>query len=292
MKVTAGGAFSGQLIFAGKRYVVRGRFNSIGEATVNIPRAGASAFSLALHLDMSGVTQSISGTLSDGTAAFDFRAGQSVPTEAVQFTTRIEPDAASTESQQGYGYAMVTVKANGVARVSGAMADGRLFAGGTYLTGTGALPLYIRLADRKSVLRGNLQITDENMDGALHYETAEGGSVHQTAGARYVPPVAGAPCVQFGEANDGELTLAGGGLDNNVSQALAVESDGRITLAAPAPVGWKLRVNPVNGRYSGKFTHPSGSVRKLSGLVNQLDGTGFGFFLGAKQSGAATLGVR
>ena len=292
VRVNAEGTFSGRLVFAGKRYAVLGRFNSIGEATVSIPRDGAPALSLAMHLDMSGTTQSISGTLSDGTAAFDFHAGQSVATEAVKFTTRIEPDIASAETQQGYGYAMVTIKADGVARVSGAMADGQLFSGGTYLTGTGSLPLYIRLADGKSVLRGNLQITDENMDGALHYETVEGGSVHQTAGARYVPPAAGAPCVQFGEANAGELTLAGGGLDNDVSQALAVESDGRITLAAPAPAGWKLRVNPVNGRYSGKFTHPSGGVRKLSGLVNQEDGTGFGFFLGANQSGAATLGVR
>ena len=292
LKVTAEGVFSSRLVFAGKRYPVTGRFNSIGEATVSILRDGASPLSLALHLDVSGAVQGITGTLSDGTATFDFRADRSAPTEAVRFTTRIAPDAASATAPQGYGYAMVTIKSDGVARLSGVLANGHSFAGGTYLTGEGMLPLHIRFVDGGSALHGTLQITGENMDGTLHYDTPEGGTVHQATGARYVPPVAGAPCVEFAGTSGAELTLAGGDLENDVSHTLAMGAESRITLAAPVPAGWTLKINPLNGRFRGKFIHPIGGVRNFSGVVNQKDGEGWGFFRTADQSGIATLGAR
>ena len=292
VKVTADGSFSGRLVFAGKRFALLGHFNSAGDATVSLQRDGVSVPGLALHLDLSGAVQSITGTLGDGDGAFNFHADRSVPTEAVQFTARIEPDAADASTGRGYGYAMARIKADGVVRVSGAMADGRLFTGGTFLTGGGTLPLHIRLAEGSSALRGNLNVAGDNMGGELHYETAAGASVHQVAGARYVPPAEGAPCVQFDGVNGGELTLAGGDLGDEVNHALSVEADGKITLAAPAPKGWKLSVNPLNGRFRGKFAHPLGGVRKFSGVVGQKDGAGWGFFRADDQGGVVTLGAR
>lgn len=292
MNVTAGGVFSGRLVFAGRNYPVLGRFNSIGEALVIIPRSGLPALSLAVHLDVSGVERAITGSLSDGTATFDFRADRSVPTEAVQFTASFAPDVVSPVAPHGYGYAMVTVRKDGIARVSGVLADGQAFVVGTYLTGEGRIPLHIPLGGGTSALRGNLQITGENMDGTVNYNTPMSATVHVAAGGRYVPPLAGVPCVQFGGVNSGEVTLSQGDLGGDVSHDFSIGTNSRITFAVPVPAGWSLSVNPRNGRFVGRFIHPLGGVRGFSGVVSQRDGTGQGFFLGAAEGGSAVLGAQ
>lgn len=292
LKVTAGGAFSGRLVFAGRTYPAAGRFNSIGEASVSIPRSGLPALSLAVHLDVSGVERVITGSLSDGTATFDFRADHSAPTEAVQFTTSIAPDVVSPVAPHGYGYAMVTVRKDGNARISGVLADGQSFVAGTCLTGEGRIPLHIPLGGGTSALRGNLQITGENMDGTMRYDTPVSATVHAAAGGRYIPPLAGAPCVQFGGVNSGVVTLSQGELGGDVSHDFFIGTNSLIKFAAPAPAGWSLSVNPRNGRFVGRFIHPLGGARIFSGVVSQKDGAGHGFFLGSAEGGSAVLGAQ
>ncbi len=292
LNVTAGGVFTGRLVFAGKTYPLLGRFNSDGDVSLNIARAGTTALSLALHLDVSGVVQAITGTVSDGTAVVDLRADRSGPTKAMRFTARIEPDAVNAPAMQGSGYATVAIRADGVVRVSGVLADGQPFASGTYFTGAGAFSLHIPLAGGGSVLRGSLEVAGEAMDGVLHYDTTAGESVHQTTGARYVPPAAGAPCVQFGGVNSGDVSLAGGGIASAMNHAFSIGANSRITLATPVPAGWNLNVNPANGRFAGTFVHPLGGVRKFSGVVSQKDGAGWGFFPGDGGGGSAILGAQ
>jgi hypothetical protein len=73
--------------------------------------------------------------------------------------------------------------------------------------------------------------------------------------------------------------------------------DPRITQRAPYKRTLKddlrdvptLSIDPATGLMSGSFLHPNGATIELLGIVDQLDRSGAGYFLGPQTGGALSL---
>jgi hypothetical protein len=83
--------------------------------------------------------------------------------------------------------------------------------------------------------------------------------------------------------------LAEGNLGSEISQTVRVQTDNTITLESPAQPAVTVSLNPANGRFSGSFLHPVEGLKKFSGLLDQKQRAGRGFFLGSTESGVTQI---
>src|SRR5258708_38852099 len=65
LAVTRSGYFSGRLHSAGQRNGFSGRFNLSGDASIRVRRGLTLPLALGLHVDLTNVSDSVSGSLSD-----------------------------------------------------------------------------------------------------------------------------------------------------------------------------------------------------------------------------------
>ncbi len=309
IRLTGSGVFTGSLKLGGAVFSLKGRFNSRGDAQISIPRAGLAALELALHMDLAGGLEEITGTLVNGGDSQAVSLARGVPPEAAgvyaagRQTLRIAPDAAEPQSPQGHGYSTVNITAAGRALVQGAMADGRPFSSSSLVGRDGSFSMYVPLRGGAGAITGRMQIlsgADAGLDGALRWMNPERvdapryaapfASSHTVNGSPYTAPAPGEPCVQLSPgANVGELTLAGGEIQQALQQRVLVDGQNQVSLAGPATAGLSMRVNPLNGRISGSFDHPTAGRRPFSGVVLQKQNGAWGYFLGTEAAGNAEL---
>lgn len=297
--LTKGGGFSGVIYFGGHRYAIKGLLNSLGDATVNVPRPGLSTLALTLHLDVTGADPTLHGVLNDGLGDLAIAADHNAtdPALAGRYNVGIAPDATAAATPQGYGYAMISVSAGGTATLTGTLANGAVFTTSTHTT-AGHLVFYKTLYTGSGALSGELTLDAATATGTVHfhkparptalYYASAFSTANETVGTRYTAPLGSAPCVEFAPGSTaGSVALEAGDLPATVEQTFTLGTSSSVQI----PVGWKLKINPATGRYTGKFLHPSGTQRSFSGVLSQQDRVGWGFFLGTTESGTATLGA-
>lgn len=293
VKTTSGGAFTGALFFAGKRYALRSRFNSQGDAVVTVPRAGQTALVVNVHIDTTGADQRITGTVTDGTATLALNAGRSPgATTPGVFNVHVAPGAGPA---QGHGFAMVSVNAAGNVRITGLLADGSPLAAASYVT-NGAIPVYVPLLGGIGSLAGTLTLNGTDVQGTLawHKPARPGtrfpeawSTQHTVTGSAYVPPAAGAASLPLGSA---ALLVDSPELPEILSLPIHVTGGTRITYPTlPVPAGWRVAINPRNGRFTGTYKHPGGTVRAFTGLVDSAAGNAYGYSLGTSNSAAVVI---
>jgi uncharacterized protein YkwD len=299
LSVAPTGAVSGHVITGGVRRNFVARLNSIGTAAVTLPRAGLPPLTLALHLDVAAPGETLAGALSDGTTTFDFTAVRSTNATPARVTVSIDPDAGTPSSPQGYGYAIMNVTANGVAMIAGSLADGRPFQTAATLTANSQFVLYVPLLGTRGALAGSARLAGGALAGDVRWfkperpldarHPAAFASDNTLTGSVYVAPVAGVLCIELGDGGAGELVLSSGNLATVLNQPLALGADHRISCTHVAVHTLRVGINPVSGRFGGSFAHPSGGVRTFAGVVVQNVNGARGYFLGATESGAASL---
>jgi uncharacterized protein YkwD len=293
-KITSGGAFTGALFFSGQRFTLRGKFNSQGDAVLTIPRAGKAPLTVALHIDTTGVDQRITGSLTDGTVSLSLDASRGPLTATpAQYNVHIAP-ATDTATPRGYGYAMVTVSANGQVRISGKLGDGMAIAAASYLTNN-AVPVYVPLVGGTGSLAGTLAVDGSTAQGTLAWhKPARPGTrfpdawdtQHAAAGSIYVAPQGTTSALA---ATSATLTVDSPELDTLMTLPFSIGVTTRITYPVLPPRGWRLAINPHNGRFTGSYVHPAGGVRAFTGIVDQATSSGYGFALAPAQSAAITF---
>jgi uncharacterized protein YkwD len=294
-RIIPGGAFTGAVFFSGQRFALRGRFNSQGDALVNVPRPGRTPLILALHIDTTGADQRITGSITNGTVNLSIAAGRSpATTTACQYNVHLSP-AADAATPQGHGYAMVFVGPTGLVRVSGMLADGTPFAAASYLTNSG-IPIYAPLFARTGSLAGTIAVNGSAAQGTVAWhKPARPGTrfpnafhvQNSTVGSRFVRPATAADAaLPIGNAT---LQIDSPELAEILSLSFTINAGTRVTYPALLPAGWRVGINALNGRFAGSYVHPGGGVRRFSGLVDQAASAGYGFSLGPTQSAAVGI---
>lgn len=311
--VSGSGVLTGRLVLNGATYSFKSHLDANGVATVTIARRGLSPLTLTFQLDLSGGTQELTGTLTDGTTTTSitadrasFNAKKNPSQQAGRYTMILAPAAHGDGSRtpQGNGYATLSVKTSGAAVLAGRMGDGTPFSRGGVVTENGSLAVWFvpKGETKGSSVAGLLTFrgTDvSDLDGTLAWvKAARSKDVYYPAGfatqlpavgARYAAPQAGSGLKALGVDNSGATAGLG---DGNLQQPLDVPvnlgTNNQGTMVTPGSPNLSFRINPASGTVTGTFTNGNG-LSGIGGVVIQKQNAAFGYFKGSNESGYFAL---
>ena len=90
--------------------------------------------------------------------------------------------------------------------------------------------------------------------------------------------------------NNAVLAFGAGGLSEPLLQLTTLAPANTLKFPAPVLPGLVVRLNPTAGTFSGSFTHPQTTkATPFRGVILQKQGSGFGFFAGGVNAGAAAF---
>jgi len=219
----------------------------------------------------------------------------------------------TTEYPQGDGVGVLSVSTSGVAKLTGTLANGTSFSYANALSLGKRWPFYIPLVKGAGSVGGYVTFSeDANTHSDLHgfglqwYLPANPKSVRYPSGwadgiavdllgsTLTVPSVkSGLSVLDAGSAQptgNVSLRLKGGGLSGaGVEQAFNLTAKATAVAVQPNPTQATLSV-PRTGYFSGTFRFPdTNKAGKYKGIIFQGDTAGYGFFLGATESGSVSL---
>jgi hypothetical protein len=333
------GAFSGSLKIDGTTLPVAGAFDHVGVArfgtsrakTLNVARPGKTSLAVFLRIDLSAspFTRAITGTVSHFDAATlavtavsnanadraFFSATNPVPPTAFGATVQrpatgiystifVPPlnEFGNPRVPQGWGRATVTLGANGVLTVAGALADGTPLAMSTTISQSGRWRLFSQLyPGLQGFIAGDIFINHAGASGDLlapasgiwvrpvldrqHYPLGwQDGLIGNILGTKHAVPD-NASLLPLSEptgtgAGNATLTLSDLLSPPDLIKQVDISSSDAVT-EVPADAAYSLSINRATGVFSGTFTHPDGTLVPYSGVIftKGSNGSGFGFYL-------------
>jgi probable HAF family extracellular repeat protein len=209
--------------------------------------------------------------------------------------TALIPPPADTTLPQGYGEITMTVKSSGGAKLVGRLGDGTLIKiTAKFLNGE--ISLDQKLYQGKGILSGTITFETEagtDADGQLTWTKPKAAKGLYPAGFSTTVDFQGAtfmaPALASGTY---PFTLTGGGLAQPITHSLTVAANEAITVADPGADGLKIALDKTTGLFTGSFLMPMAKTRtKFTGLIQQKQSYGAGYFLGHAASGSAVLGA-
>ena len=179
LMLSTNGTFTGTLKLQGKSYTFATNLDFVSGTrtfTLSRTRDSRNPVTLALSLDLTGVSKQITGTIAcslDGWTS-PLAADQAVYNAANHYplaklyTIKIErPDATGLTAPGGEGWAAITTTALGMSVLSGRVADGSLISQSMPISAAGSVPVYTQLYNGLGVAMGLLHVTSTNVSGAL-----------------------------------------------------------------------------------------------------------------------------
>ena len=305
--LTSGRSFTGRLIHENAVYAFTGVMTKDGIGTVSLRTAAGEPITLTLTADLEALTPVIVARIVDSNADYSIAAERRVQAgpglQPGAFNLAVHPDTNAPGTPTGFGYARIVVEEFGTAKVAGKLPDGTPFSTKTIVTASGSVPIFARIFGGFGALVGNAQLTateTSDFEGSVSWFKPERplAPIYPQAfttrnvisGSRYTRPLAATPAVDFQTTNNSAtLMLAEGNLGGEITQTVRVKTDNTITLEAPTQPAVTVSLNPANGRFSGAFMHPVEGLKKFSGLLDQKQRAGRGFFLGSTESGVTQI---
>jgi hypothetical protein len=303
--VGATGAVSAKVLLGSATYAVKGQLNGFGDATFTIARSKLPPLTLTLNLDLDGGSDRISGTLTDGSFSATFDADRGLPTGSAprdfagRYTVSL-PGNSGSATPDGSGWAVLSITSKGVGSMIGRLADGSAISAAAYVSSDGVMPIFRVLYSSTGSISGSLQIRETSstdLDGSFYWHKpwqtaalrypAAFDVEHSIVGSRYTAPATRERVIPLeAVAGNAAVALDGGDLDSTLWQTVTVTGVNSVKPIAPFLKGFSAAIKPTNGCFSGTFTDPADNkVRRFEGVFLQKQNAGFGFFLGAEQSG-------
>jgi len=307
LKLTGLGAYSAKMVLGGKRISFSGRFALDGLATNEIVRADGTNLIVMLSLDLSGFSDQITGTVSDGgwTASIltdrgFFNKTASPAPQAGRYTLIVPGDDSDAANQPGGdSFGTVTIDAGGRVKFSGTLADGTKISQGAPLSKNGWWPFYVPLyGGGGSVLSWVIfaESPESNLTGVLNWIKpplasanlyANGFAIQREfSGSSYQPPAPGMERVLT--FSGGRVRISAGNLADTFDSLVLLGDDNKVTDQSGNSL--KLSISLSTGLFSGSVV-PPGATRSIpfQGVLHQKQNYGGGFFLGTNQSGKVRL---
>jgi hypothetical protein len=300
------GHFSGEVLIAGTKYPLAGRFNVGGNAAVTVgtaatPGGRSPGPAGPLHFELTlppGQTDQIVGTVSGADWTAGLTAGLSTKNASSAEYTMLFSSSASPAGNMppGVGYALATNQA-GTMKLAGTLADGTPFKQTVPLSATGNFPVYARLYHNGGLLFGwvsltNLTASSMNADALSWIAPAGATALYPDGfadtlfvqGARWIAPSHNTPAIAF--TNGGTLIVS-----NSANPALTFyitngSSNTLVNMGGASANSLTGRIDPTNGFFSVSIGN--GNVTG-TGAVLQTTGGGAGFFTNSTGAGLIIL---
>lgn len=173
--VASNGVYSAQLSIAGSSYSFSGTLNGSGNDSEVVSRLanGLSNLTVNLHLDMTGASQQITGSVSNMDASHPWvsplladLATNALPVPAGSFILYI-PALVIAPVHSPSGYADVLVSANGSVTLIGMLFDGTTFSQSAAVARDGTIPMYASLYGGRGLIEGWVNLANDQPTGAI-----------------------------------------------------------------------------------------------------------------------------
>ncbi len=318
VSLTGTGGFSAKLHLPTREIRVSGAFDSNGkyQNTLSLRTGESVQVTLVLEALASGYKVTGSVLFQGVTYVVDgdqrtFHERRNPCSKSGRYTLILTGDGAQGPSlTAGDGYAVIRITKDGLAEISGRLADGLPWTAGVRLRQNSDLTFLVNLYGNRGSLGGRLIFSPvagvSDCGGVLHWKRNAGVvfprsmphyypteiDVDRTAvGSRYVAPARGRFMLALPSGSPNfEVVLEGGGLSQ--AQIIPGKLNFRHEATFPAKSGIRLEFVRSNGLFGGYFTDASGprAVRRpFFGAVLQTQAKGFGFFFGSSATGSVEI---
>ena len=292
------GALTGALRIEGISYTVHGTLDTGGHATLTFLRKNLTPLVLDIAVEF-GPPAVLHASVSDGThtATLDAPRVSHVGVRPAALGAYTFHLASTSDGPPGIGYGALSITAAGVAKITGALADGRTYSASGDLRHDGSIPFYAPLyTPAHGGLHGTLTLAGpagaESLTGTLAWWKPAGTTGLYPAGFSDSLDAAGSrwDAAAFAPTHVA-LTLSHGDLASPILCAANVPALGLPTITESG--GGTLRsfeIKRGTGLYLGKILHPSTARETpISGAILQPLGIGGGTFIGPSESGKTEL---
>lgn len=301
------GSVSGKIVLGGTTFSLFGNFDGEGNYSKTLVRTGLPPVILALHLDFAG-TDLITGTLTsdfNGSIVADravFNSTNNVAPQAGRYTFVIL-DSGQTNTPHGNGIGTAVITKAGAITASGQLSDGSSFSQSTYLSKTGAWPVYIPLYSNKGSISGTFQFTDNpgvsDFDGTMTWFRPpmvtsayfkEGfTNVTTGIGSKFVTAK---PILSVSTSSpNAAVTFTGGNLPATITASNLFYSTNNVLSVVGANTNHITSViSATTGQWSGSLFAPAlNKTFSYHGVLFQKQNIGAGYFLGTNDVGSVDL---
>jgi len=303
--LTSRGAYSGHLQIGPTHYSFSGSMDAQGQARNTISRPAAPA--LQLTFSAGNQPNQMVGTLSDGIwsanlsssrAVFDARSN---PAPFAGRYTLIFPGQMGTPSlPAGDGFGVVRLTSGGQAIFAGKLADGTAVSQSASISEAGAWPLYLLPYSGRGLLLGWLDFAAQpgyDLSGVTTWikpavassRYYPGGFTNQlqVLGSAYVPSASSANAIL--SLTNGTVAFSGGDLAAPFANPIKMGLSSRVTNLGSNQLNMSFSLS--TGTFSGSVsTEATGKPMPFCGVVFQKIEAGYGFVVGADQTGEVLIG--
>lgn len=310
LTLTGSGGFTGKLNLGAESVQFKGQFDDSGAAVAIVQRKGKTPLLLTFQLDVSGGTEQITGTVSDGLFVVSvvsdrivFNAKTNRAPQEGTYTVAL-PSGDSLRDPDlpfGHGYLTMNVAANGSARLAGNLADNTVVSSSAQISKSGVMLVYV--TPKNAVVAGSVLFGPAPADGA-------NGSLNWVRNASTGMPALDAEIFfsaeSFTKPDKNQRVLAtlpangqtssalkGPGYATELTQNLVVGTDNKVAVTVTGNAGLlTLKINAGAGTFDGTI-RKVGTTKTLpvKGAFMQGSGLGAGYFVDGADSGYFTIAV-
>lgn len=300
---TERGTYTGKLRIGAANYSLSGTLDLGQKGTNTIIRKGTNA--LTVELDFGSSSNQVVGRVTDGTWEAPLMADRNLFNAktnpcafAGNYTLILPGQDASADGPEGDGFGTVKVDANGLASLTGTLADGTKFSSKTPISTLGQWPVYAALPG--ATIISWMTFADrptDDLTGLLSWiKTAQpksklyrSGFTNETlaVGSSFVRPED--PNGTLLELTDTTIAFSAGNLTAPFRNDISWGPKNKITNLSANKLSLKL--NAAQGLFTGTVTDPNtGKASKFSGALLQKQNRGSGFMPGTNSTSLVVIG--
>ena len=287
--VTDKGVCSGKLLIEGGSYGFSGQFSILGQATVNLPRAGKTPLKLDLTISADGLTGTVTEAQWVATLFAD---------KAIYSTAKPAPQAGKytmnlKNGDSAVGVATLTVSPAGAVAGTITLPNNTVVSVASFVTKSGQFPVYSALYTGSGSALGWMTFsnaTTTDLTGNLSYirvsSIPEVGFTNTlaAAGSAFVTPAIGHAAIAMSSAS---VTLSGSGVASDLHVTTTLNTNNLFTCSG---YGMSLKLNLQSGLVTGSFIHPGTKLATpIKAVVLQKANGLSGFFVGRDGTGNIDL---
>jgi hypothetical protein len=298
--VDSNGYFSGWVQIGYSRYQFSGAFDLNLRATNVVTRWDSTPLTVELQIGQGATAGQISGRVTDGVWSAPLSGGRPVANTPLtgEYTVVIPGVSGSATQPAGDGYATMHLAADGLATMSGTLADGTRYMQSAYVTTDGDWPLYVSMYVGKGSLMSWLTFTNlssSDVSGNLVWTKQAGASAisyplgftngTKAVGSVYVMPLDLGRALNLSGA---VVSFSGGNLAASFNNVVSINSGSQVVNLSPNQMNFRITKN--SGAFAGEVTDPnSGQTFNFGGVVLQKQNAAYGTMSGATLASRVVL---